>query len=574
MNKLKAIIQTLKNVIIQTVKRYPLAVVLFFMSSVVFMIVIQINSGSSKLDDEVFMRIGLSLIYSAILSLVFKSLSERFKLKSAFIWAGHSLVFILGAVVFFLVIPDFDSAISVIRYFLLCSLTASLFFFFPFIKSEKSASYFAQKVFLRLAVTMIYYGIITGGVEAIIFAVENLLAVNVPSELYGHAAVIIAGLFIPSFFFAGIPQKDDPDGEYAKLIKILLHYIAYILLAAYSLVLYIYFIKILIVFELPSNELGNLVIYYSLISIAVLYFGWYTKDENRWTKIFHKFFPYIMIIPTLMMIVSFWVRINQYGFTEPRYYAILAAIFVLRSISVIKLQKKVRLIPLVISVLMLISIFGPLSAFSVSKWSQNRRFEKILIEADMLEDGNIVKKPDADDETKYEVTEIVSYFISNHKSSDIKYIDNEFRRSDMKDIFGFEAFYSRNMNRDTNYYYIDSYKSGITDIKGYDVMVNIYTGKIDEDFLIEKDSLKITTVKDESGLYLLKIYSNEEEIYTKDMGNWLIPLTKENSGDRDGVYSFKDDNDIIKVKIILDYANYYESEDELYYSAKLLVAPK
>ena len=94
-----------------------------------------------------------------------------------------------------------------------------------------------------------------------------------------------------------------------------------------------------------------------------------------------------------MMLLSFIVRISQYGFTEPRYYAVLCVIFVLRAISIIKLQKKVRVIPLALSILLLVSIFGPLSSFSVSKWSQNRRFERILTEAGMLEDGEDHARP-------------------------------------------------------------------------------------------------------------------------------------------------------------------------------------
>ncbi len=554
------------------VKRYPLAVALFFLSAVAFMVVVEINKGPSDIDDEIFVRIGLSLIYSAVLSLTLSSLFERFEPNKILKWTSHALTPAAGIAVYYLVIPYFDSAVPVIRFFLLCALTASLFFFFPFVKKGKSASYFAEKVFLRLAVTMIYYGIITGGVEAIIFAVENLLAVNVPNELYQHSAILIAGLFIPSFFFAGIPKQDEPEGQYTKLIKILLHYIAYILLTAYSTVLYIYFIKILIVFELPSNELGNLVIYYSLISIAVLYFGWHTKDENRWTKIFHKFYPYILIIPTLMMILSFWVRIKQYGFTEPRYYAILAAIFVLRSVSVIKLQKKVKLIPLVMSVLMLVSIFGPLSAFSVSKWSQNRRFERILTQADMLEDGKIIANPNAGNEAKKEITAIIDYFNSMHSTKQLNYINREFETDEMKDTFGFERFYGIFGEDREKSYYSRPYGEGIILISGYDYSADLHAGEYDIEYE-SGDHIIVLRSEDRNELMYVTLFYDGEEIYSTLMNDWIKNSLGHYSEESDEECIYTEETEDVSVKFILIFAD-LPANERLYYDVKILFTIK
>ena len=45
--------------------------------------------------------------------------------------------------------------------------------------------------------------------------------------------------------------------------------------------------------------------------------------------------------------------------------------------------------------------------------------------------------PRAYEETKSEITQIVAYFDSNHSTADLKYIDTEFERSEMEEIFGF-----------------------------------------------------------------------------------------------------------------------------------------
>ena len=203
MNKIKSFLIKLKDRLYAAVKRYPIAVFLLLFAAAMLMAVIDINSNNKAMDDEPFIRLAMTALYGAVLSLVIKSAAERFDLNRLTEWLGYLLVPASMALVFFLLIPDFDNMQAMIQYALLCILTAALFFFIPFIKSDKSASYFAQKVFLRLAVTMIYYGIILGGVEAIIFAVENLLSVNMPDEIYMQTAVCLARAFYPLVLFRG-----------------------------------------------------------------------------------------------------------------------------------------------------------------------------------------------------------------------------------------------------------------------------------------------------------------------------------------------------------------------------------
>jgi hypothetical protein len=370
--------------------------------------------------------------------------------------------------------------------------------------------------------------------------------------------LLLAGLFIPAFFFAGIPEKDDQQKSYPKLLEILLHYIVFPLLSIYSLVLYIYFIKILVDFELPSNLLGNLVIYYSLISVAAIYFGYFTRGKSKWTKIFTSVFPYVLILPTLMMLLSFIVRINQYGFTEPRYYAILCVIFVLRSISVVKLQKQVRIIPLVLSVLLLVSIFGPLSSFSVSKWSQNRQFEKVLIRENMLDDGKIAPNPDASEESKIQITSIRNYFDSSHSLDELNYIDDDFTREDMMDVFGFESYYS--YTRITDSYRIASEynKYSIMDVRGYDYAA--YFFKYQERIGIEGGEGNIEIASLGTQGELLTISLDGKKIYDINMMDTLMPYFNDET-ERLNEYIFTDENDNAAVKIIVMSADYVDSED-------------
>ena len=257
MNKIIPFLNRLKKKMYLAVKRYPIAVALLLFAAAMSMVAIDINENYRAMDDRPFIRLAMTAVYGAVLSLTIKSAAERFRFKKAAEWLSYLLVPALMVPVYFMLMPDFDNMEVMLKYMLLNVLTASLFFFVPFIKSDKSASYFAQKIFLRLAVTMIYYGVILGGVEAIIFAVENLLSVRMPNGIYIQTAACLAGLFIPAFFFAGIPEPDDTQASYPKLLKILLHYIVFSLLSAYSVVLYAYFIKILAEWAAAQQPIGQ-----------------------------------------------------------------------------------------------------------------------------------------------------------------------------------------------------------------------------------------------------------------------------------------------------------------------------
>ena len=81
-----------------------------------------------------------------------------------------------------------------------------------------------------------------------------------------------------------------------------------------------------------------------------------------------------------MMFVSMGIRINAYGITENRYFAFVVRIWVLGIMIYFSLKKRLTniVIPISLSIVIFLSIFGPLSSFSVSKFSQNNRLKNIL----------------------------------------------------------------------------------------------------------------------------------------------------------------------------------------------------
>ncbi|MBE3089380.1 MAG: DUF4153 domain-containing protein, partial [Actinobacteria bacterium] len=258
---------------------------------------------------------------------------------------------------------------------------------------------------------------------------------------------IVAGIFGTCFFLGGIPAIDEEldENNYPVIFKILVLYIVIPILSAYTLILYIYFVKILITRQWPSGLVSNLVLWYSMIGIAVLFFISPLKDLVKWVKYFIFWFSKIILPLIVMMFVSMGIRLSAYGITENRYYVLIMGAWIAAIMIYISLKKNTRniILPVSLAIIAVLSVMGPWSSFSVSEFSQNKRLESILTKYDMIENNTIIKtKTELPDADKTEITQIISYFENSKRLKDVKYLPENYNNSNFEDEFGFSPTYN------------------------------------------------------------------------------------------------------------------------------------
>lgn len=417
--------------VLVTINRYYAAIGLFMAATVMLMLAIH-NSYYGVFISIATVKIILSLIYGAILAIVIRhiiDLLDKEKKKDLL----YLLIPVMMLIVYFNVLGDLGGFASSLKYFFLCVLTAMTLFAIPFMGKKGDSAHYSYKALIALALTMLCYMILISGVFFIVGSISTLFVVEVLDYIYVEIALFILGVLMPTLFLSLVPSHDAKEQGYPDFINRVVLFIIYPILLVYTLVLYTYFIKILVEFKWPTNMLGNLTIYYLLISITVLYFTNKMKGLNKIVEMY----PYALIIPNLMMLMTFILRIKAYGFTELRYYGVLCFIFVMISIYIIKKVKKVKYIPITLAVLLLISIFGPLSAFNVSKISQQSRLENILISNNMLKDNVITRNPNLSEEDQQTIIDILVYFSNVHSLKDLKFIPEGFNFSMLDEVFGF-----------------------------------------------------------------------------------------------------------------------------------------
>ena len=425
-------VENIKDRVFMVLKKYYITILLFMIASIKMMEIIYKDNYGMSIDNT-SIKVILTLVTGAISSVLITSIVDRFN-KAKYLYFIIPIIMLL---VYFIVLNDINSPTQLLKYVLLNISFVLIYFSVPFINKSTDSVYFTYKVLISLALTIFLYQIIITSILLTLYSISSLFEFTIKEHIFPNIAIFILGFIMPTIFLSLITNKELDTKQYPNFINRILVYVIFPVLTVYTLVLYAYFIKILITFDLPSNNLANLVLNYSIISVIILYFARNIKDKNIWSNTFIKYYPFDLILPIIMMLVAFAVRINQYGLTIVRYYGLLVFVFISISIILFKLKNKLKYIPLTLAILLLTSAFGPLSAMNLSKWSQELRFEAILKENNMLVDNKIVKNKNISDNTKEQIISILGYFEYNHKLSDIDILPEGFVIDNIEEVFGF-----------------------------------------------------------------------------------------------------------------------------------------
>ncbi|NSW90760.1 MAG: DUF4153 domain-containing protein [Firmicutes bacterium] len=538
-NSIKSLIAGLYT----SIKRFPITIGL---TTAVTIMLIIINHNQRNFTNELIdrltritMLLALGVPLSLCIKLAFRKHVNLSLLYKASIYFAGIIVLVLY---YFFLLPDIKM-VSVSRYIAFSIALYLCFIFIPYIYRSKTNGLNATcfelyviNLLSRFFVTVIYSAVLFAGLAAIIFTLDKLFSVPIQERYYYYTWLIIAGVFAPAYFLAGLPSENHEvhpsyapgaseknASNYPKPLKILLLYIVMPIIAVYTAILYVYFAKIIIILQWPVGLIAHLVLWYSLISTGVIFLVSPLKDENKWVKSFISWFTKIIIPVIAVMFVSIGIRVTAYGITENRYFVILLGLWVLGMMIYTSFTgaRKNIVIPVTLALVAVLSVSGPWSSYSLSKFSQNKRFEGILEKYGMLKD-NIIVKPEVEvaERDRIELSQILIYFERSHKLSDIKYLPKDFKIENMEDIFGFPYQYNTyDIQRRKYFFYNVSEWSEPTDIRGYDYMIDSRGLYSETGQFIDKMRIKYDV-----NSTIFQIFHEDESIYSKALSDFGIQL--------------------------------------------------
>jgi len=558
--KIKKALNDIIKALYASIRRFPLTIVVSA-ALVVMLIILNEQSPSAKREFlEMLQRVSMVIALGIPLSLCIQLLFEKKKaLRRTYLFLFHIAGAAFLLIYYFFLLKDFEM-VSMTRYIAVSIFLYLAFLYIPWIGNKDGYEFYIVKVLGSGLITAIYSAVLYVGISAMFFSIVQLFAVTINSKFYYYTFLIIAGIFAPAQFLSKIPYSDADlsDTKYPKALNILLLYIVIPLIFAYLGILYAYFIKIVVTGIWPKGIVSHLVLWYSAITVGVIFFLFPIREENRLAQKFLSFFPKI-ILPILgMMFISIGLRIQQYGVTEKRYFVVVLGLWVLGMMIYFSLTKKLRniIIPISLSILVLNAVAGPFSSFSVSKWSQNRRFERVLVQNGMLEEGKIIRADrDLSDDSKAQISMILDYFDKNHSLKEVKYIPEDFKMEEMNEVFGFPFTYAKEGGEE-EYFHYDSYgKRAVIDVKEYDYLIEM------ENIVRNQESAQGLQGNYDVEKHLFQLKEDGTVIYQKDLEEYFVKLhekygnllpEKWSSIDPEEMI-FTDENETVKVQFVFRY---------------------
>ena len=178
----------------------------------------------------------------------------------------------------------------------------------------------------------------------------------------------------------------DKEWQFSKFFDVLLNFIITPALLIYTVILYIYFIKVAVVWSLPKGLISVMVFIFT--SVAILVKAWQPLLQKRYYDWFFDLFSLISLPALIMFWVSALYRIGQYGLTQMRIYLLLAGVVMTLAIVLFICKKKGSYITVELAAIGLLVLFTYLpfmSAKTLALKDQHSRAERIATKLDMLD---------------------------------------------------------------------------------------------------------------------------------------------------------------------------------------------
>ncbi len=388
-------------------KRFPLQVLCAFLATVAWCYVVDPPDLDPRYVEPAIRficicNLGLTLLLALDLY------AEVNHLDRGKHWGLRILVLLLCTGLYFLLRPELYKA-DIYRIALLAFSFHLLVAFAPFIGKGSLNGFwqYNKTLFLRFLTSALYALVLYAGLAIALLAIDRLFDADISWKVYMRLFALVSAGFTTVFFLAGVPSDFkalDEDHSYPKGLKVFTQYVLIPLMTIYLLILLIYEVKIALEWQLPKGMVSLLILGYSVFGILSLLLIYPVKDRegNGWIRLFSKFF-YVMMIPlVLLLLLAVWKRVGVYGITESRYILTVLAVWLtlLTAYFLLSRKQNIMMIPVSLALLSLLAVYGPQSAFSVSRYSQTLRLKKII---------HSKKSKDIEEQRA-----VIHYLVSNH----------------------------------------------------------------------------------------------------------------------------------------------------------------
>ncbi len=403
-------IANLSTNFLNTLKRFPMVIFSAYLFALIMFIFVTVGHGA--IEKYAYYPIANNIAFSSTLAMALFFLLR--------LLSPNRILTLLGVLLmvgYYWMLPeDLKSSGSAFmeRHFLII---VALFIFsivapFLFVSTKNEDFWeWTQQIIFALLATFIFSFILFVGLEGAKYALEKLFDVTITykDHMEERFGLVIFGLFSINYFLSQVPQ--DPlsvvSRPYTKIENIFTRYILTPLVVVYFLILFAYTAKIIYLGVWPTGVMAWLVLLFS--ALAILMYLFWTPLWNERNQKYKKWIWIAILLQTLVLGMSIYLRIEQYGITENRYFLALAGIwlFVTALYFLLFAKASYKWIFVSIPLLIIFSQVGSFSAREVSKESQLSRLQQLLNADQRLSE-------ESDIGLRYQISSKIDYLYNEH----------------------------------------------------------------------------------------------------------------------------------------------------------------
>jgi len=261
---------------------------------------------------------------------------------------------------------------------------------FPFEKNNQGFTYRNFTNLFHIGLATAVWLLVFGLVAAILFTITTLFNVEFSYSFYSHFYPSL-GIFTQPLFFLVFQQRQaKSEMTLNRIFEILVNFVLAPALMIFTVLLYAYVVQIIFEGVLPKGMLANITLPYLLGGLGV-YALRSICAKARW-ETFFKFYPYLAIVPIVLLWLAIDRRISAYAWTEQRIYlvALATAITIAYAILTVPKIRQYRLISAVVMVA-IFSMTWVVKPKEIAYQSQTERFEQLLTKLNLSDSSGKIR---------------------------------------------------------------------------------------------------------------------------------------------------------------------------------------
>ena len=264
---------------------------------------------------------------------------------------------------------------------------------------NRSFAAHALHVVTQLFFGFVISGLLTGAIFAIVASFLYIFGIDTSAKIYEYILEFVWFFIAPQVCCTLVSQDEDEVREPVKVLRLILNFILSPAVIIYTIILYVYFIKIVLVWDLPKGGVAWMVMGFVTVALAGRLMQYVLKEHYYdW---FYNNFTWIAIPPLIMYWIGSIYRINLYSFTESRFYLMVAGALMTLFVLMLLWQRtrKFQLMALIFGAAIIIFTYIPgISAKNIGFKCQKARLQQYVSDLKLLDTktGKFVQRLDMD----------------------------------------------------------------------------------------------------------------------------------------------------------------------------------